>query len=351
MTTAVPRSPSFGPALLSRRRALALLAATAVGGVFADRSSAERFVVDAPMKPGDYAWDPDRSPTGPVVIIVSLPEQLMHVYRNGIEIGRSTCSTGKQGHRTPTGVFTILEKEREHVSSIYKGAQMPNMERLTWGGIALHAGNLPGYPASHGCIRLPKRFSGLLYEVTHLGTVVIIADERTQPNSVVHPGLLMPSVADVEVQALATKVSAKPAPGGWQTTVDFPMTSILVSRADGMAYITRNGRQSGRHPMRIVDPKRPLGTHVYTLVGSAADGSGLLWLSFGVGKSHTEAHITNWEGDRALKRVFFNEPQHARSVAGDFRPGTTLTIMDAPAPQSTRATPKDFRVIVSDPGA
>jgi len=339
-----------GLTAFSRRQALAVLATAAFGGVSVRGASAERFVADAPMKPGEYAWDPDRSPTGPVVIIVSLPEQLVHVYRNGIEIGRSTCSTGKQGHRTPTGVFTILEKQREHVSSIYKGAQMPNMERLTWGGIALHAGNLPGYPASHGCIRLPKRFSGLLYEVTHLGTAVIIADERTQPLSVVHPGLLMPSVADVEAQALVTKVSAKAAPGGWQTTVDYPMTSILVSRADAMAYITRDGRVSGRHPMKIVDPKRPLGTHVYTLVGAAADGSGLLWLAFGLGKSPTEAHITNWAGDATLKRVFFNEPQHARSVAGDFRPGTTLMITDAPAPRSTRGTPKDFKVIVSDPG-
>jgi hypothetical protein len=87
---------------------------------------------------------------------------------------------------------------------------------------------------------------------------------------------------------------------------------------------------------------------VYTLVGPAADGSGLLWQAFGLGKSATEAHIVNWEGDAALKRVFFYEPQHARSIAGGFQPGTTLMITDASAPRPTRSTPKDFRVVVGE---
>ncbi len=74
-------------------------------------------------------------------------------YRNGVRIAVSTCSTGKKGHETPTGVFTILEKDKDHHSSTYNNAPMPNMNRLTWSGVALHAGNLPGYPASHGCVR------------------------------------------------------------------------------------------------------------------------------------------------------------------------------------------------------
>ncbi len=107
------------------------------------------------LKPGQFTWKPERSPSGPVAIIVSLPEQSVYVYRNGIEIAVSTCSTGKPGHSTPTGVFTILQKDKNHHSSTYNNAPMPNMNRLTWGGIALHAGKLPGYPASHGCVRLP----------------------------------------------------------------------------------------------------------------------------------------------------------------------------------------------------
>ncbi len=87
-----------------------------------------------------------------------------------------SVSTGRPGHPTPTGVFDILEKEKDHVSTIYKGAEMPWMERLTWTGIAMHAGDLPGYPDSHGCVRLPLEFSKLLYTVTTKGGTVIIAD-------------------------------------------------------------------------------------------------------------------------------------------------------------------------------
>ena len=97
------------------------------------------------LKPGDYVWQPEVSPAGPVAIIVSLAEQAMYVYRNGVRIGRSTVSSGKDGHKTPTGVFTILEKNVTHHSSAYHEASMPYMERLTWGGVAIHAGNLPGY--------------------------------------------------------------------------------------------------------------------------------------------------------------------------------------------------------------
>lgn len=99
------------------------------------------------------------SPSGPLIVLISVPEQVMHVYRNGILIGRSTVSTGSTGHATPGGVFSILEKKQEHCSKTYNNAPMPNMQRLTWTGIAMHSGNLPGYPASHDCIRLPFDFS------------------------------------------------------------------------------------------------------------------------------------------------------------------------------------------------
>jgi hypothetical protein len=83
------------------------------------------------MKPGDYTWAPDHSPAGPVIMIVSLSEQRAYVYRNGTLIAVSTCATGRKGHRTPTGTFAILKKDKDHVSSTYKGAKMPYMERLT----------------------------------------------------------------------------------------------------------------------------------------------------------------------------------------------------------------------------
>ena len=122
------------------------------------------------IKQAEYIWRPEVSPAGPVVILVSLDAQKLYVYRNGVEIGRCTISSGKAGHRTPTGVFTILQKNVVHYSSVYHGASMPFMERLTWGGVAIHAGNLPGYPESHGCVHVPLDFAKQLYAVTSNGT-------------------------------------------------------------------------------------------------------------------------------------------------------------------------------------
>jgi hypothetical protein len=331
----------------TRRGLLQLLAGGATAMLSSD-AMAQRAPAGLALKPGEFIWQPEASPTGAVVVIASLSEQLVHVYRGGVEIGVSTCSTGRPGHRTPTGVFTILEKQRKHVSSIYKGAQMPNMERLTWGGIALHAGTLPGYPASHGCIRLPLKFSELLYEVTHLGTVVIIADERTQPQSVAHPGPLLSRAAEVEARMLAGRIGSKTAHGGWRTTVEYPLTSVVISRNDGMAFVTRDGQLAGSYPVDFVARSKPIGTHVYSLVGPAADGSGLLWLSFGIGKSRSEAHVMRWNGDDAMRRVIFGNLVRAKQIAMGLHPGSMLMITDAPAHPSSRKTPKGFAVVASD---
>src|SRR6266436_10273777 len=153
------------------------------------------------LKPGEYVWEPERAPAGPLLIVASITEQVAYVYRNGICIARCSVSTGRPGHRTPTGVFTILEKEVHHTSSIYKGAEMPYMERVTWSGIAMHAGDLPGYPDSHGCVRLPLEFSKLLYTVTTKGGTVIIADQHSAPRETVHPGMMFSQVSPPSADA------------------------------------------------------------------------------------------------------------------------------------------------------
>lgn len=113
-----------------------------------------------------------------VVITVSLSSQTMHVFRDGVLWRSSPVSTGKRGKRTPTGVFAILQKKRNHRSNLYSNAPMPFMQRLTWSGIAIHAGRLPGYPASHGCIRLPAAFASELFKITGpTTTAVIVTDE------------------------------------------------------------------------------------------------------------------------------------------------------------------------------
>jgi lipoprotein-anchoring transpeptidase ErfK/SrfK len=179
--------------------------------------------VPAVMAPGDYDWNPERSLAGDVVIVVSLPQQLVHVYRGGVRIGESTVSTGRPGHDTPTGVFTILQKQKMHRSTLYDDAPMPFMQRLTWDGIALHAGRLPGYPASHGCVRLPAAFAEALYDVTDHGGVVIVADDATfagdvvRPGDTVSPGLLA-VVARAEAGETGPIVAAADAAAGSQAS-------------------------------------------------------------------------------------------------------------------------------------
>jgi hypothetical protein len=131
----------------------------------------------AGLKPGEYVWRDDATErTGVVEVVISLPSQLAFVYRGGALMGISTVSTGKPGKRTPVGEFTILQKRVFHRSNLYSNAPMPYMQRLTWTGIAMHGGDLPGYPASHGCIRFPNVFARKLFDLTAMGGVVRVVD-------------------------------------------------------------------------------------------------------------------------------------------------------------------------------
>jgi len=163
------------------------------------------------LAPGQFEWHPERSPVGQMVLVVSLPEQRLHVYRNGVRIGISTISTGKPGKETPTGVFEILQKEKMHRSNLYDDAKMPFMQRLTWDGIALHSGRLPGYPASHGCVRLPNAFAQMLYAETERGTKVVIADALSNSAAVISPGDRAPvdtySGLELETQQTADQLA------------------------------------------------------------------------------------------------------------------------------------------------
>lgn len=131
----------------------------------------------AALEPGQYLWDAKSASSGPLFLVIDLTAQRITVYRDGVLIGASTISTGSMGRETPTGIFTILEKKVTHRSSTYDNAPMPYMQRLTSKGIAIHAGDLPGYPASRGCIRLPNEFAKLLYGATAIGTPVMIIDQ------------------------------------------------------------------------------------------------------------------------------------------------------------------------------
>ena len=135
----------------------------------------------ASLNAGHYVWHPELAPAGAVEIVVSLPQQRAYIYRANTLIGVTTVSTGRAGHRTPTGRFPIMEKHRTHFSNLYNNAPMPFMQRLTMGGIALHAGEIPNYPASHGCVRLPYAMAQNLFGVTQVRTVVHIVNAAPTP--------------------------------------------------------------------------------------------------------------------------------------------------------------------------
>src|SRR4029078_11444496 len=149
------------------------------------------------MKPGEGVRAPQIAPKGPVLVYVDLGRQRATVYRNGVRIGVSTISSGKPGYATPTGVFTILEKDKDHRSRTYDDAPMPCQQRLTWKGVALHAGNLPGYPASHGCVRLPMEFAKKMFEITPMGGTGLIACGHADPVKRPPAGVLAPVLAGV----------------------------------------------------------------------------------------------------------------------------------------------------------
>ena len=128
----------------------------------------------------------------PMTLIVSLREQRVDIYRGTSLVTSSKVSTGMRGYSTKAGVFTILEKKRMHHSNLYSGAPMPWMQRITWSGTALHAGVVPGYPASHGCIRLPFSFAPQLYKMTGVGEHVVVAQDRPAPKIIDHVALFQP---------------------------------------------------------------------------------------------------------------------------------------------------------------
>ena len=168
----------------------ALLSAIAMNAVLAFDSVANPASIDeaeiAQLKNGEFLWNPALAASGPMTMVINLHTQRAYVYRNGIRIGASTISSGKPGHRTPTGTFTILEKQRFHRSRKYDNAPMPHMQRLTWYGIALHGGHLPGHPASHGCIRLPHAFAEALFNETSVGMKVTITDQAPGEAGAIH---------------------------------------------------------------------------------------------------------------------------------------------------------------------
>lgn len=303
----------------------------------------------ATLKPGQFVWNAAASPSGPIVVVVSLAEQRADVYRNGIRIGVTTVSTGRAGHKTPTGVFTILQKDKDHHSSIYNNAAMPYTERLTWGGVALHAGGLPGHPSSHGCVHLPSAFAKDLFEISPMGMTVVIADTGSAPSDVVHPAAIAP-VDPVKGAAIESEQLSKGEDFIWQPDKSplGPM-SILVSSADRRVLVFRNGVEIGQAKISIDNPADPLGTHVFVLMEgepkTTESGTSVLrWVAVGV-PGHAGEDKKPLDPNQAA-RVHL-PPSFRESVHKALHPGMSMMVTDAAVLESTTGVP--LTVVTADP--
>jgi lipoprotein-anchoring transpeptidase ErfK/SrfK len=240
---------------------------------------------------------------GPLRIIISLDRQQLTLYSGDEVIAHSRVSSGQRGHSTPTGVFSIIQKDRWHRSNIYDDAPMYFMQRLTWSGVAMHQGVVPNYPASHGCIRLPEAFAKQLWTTTKTGVRVIVSHGEVAPVAIAHAKLFVPKPAPVaepktsfnSVQAAeqAWKLAELDTRSlAWVTTADAPPltlpaidpppsatplkpgpVSVFISRKEGKLFVRKGFEPVFDVPVTIGDPQQPLGTHVFTALQTTEDSA------------------------------------------------------------------------------
>lgn len=272
------------------------------------------------LKPGEWVWAPQVAPDGPILIYVDLSKQIALVYRNGVRIAATTVSTGKDGHETPTGVFTILQKDADHRSSKYNSAPMPYQQRLTWDGVALHAGGLPGYPESHGCVHLPFGFAKQLFAITKLGVTVVVQGDaathmRTSDNSLLSP--FNNKGKPAQHAPLASGQQWR-----WQPELE-PQgaLSIIVSKLDQRVVVLRGGTEIGRSVAEISDSDP--GSHVITLV---TQGGKPRWVYVGLpGHSEDEGRTV----DEAVLNRLRVPRQFYDAVKAALTPGSTILVTDS----------------------
>jgi hypothetical protein len=303
-------------------------------------SPAELARIADELKPGEWVWAPSVAPSGPLLIYVDLSRQRATVYRNGVRIGVSTISSGKPGHETPTGVFTILQKDATHHSKKYDNAPMPFQERLTWDGVALHAGGLPGYPESHGCIHLPYTFSQELFRVTTLGATVIVQGDAANHITSTDASLLAPldlkgqQVTQQHLGSLEFRWEPEKSPTG-------PMT-IIISKHDQRIVVLRNGVEIGRSVAEINDDDPS--SHVISLT-ITPDGK-RHWLYVGLpghdddkGRELDEAVLNRVHMPRGFYEAVHPTLQPGTTIlvtqssVGALTTGQHITILDSVVPQ------------------
>jgi hypothetical protein len=330
----------------------------------------------AAQRPGDQAarrLQPvatARAPNGPLQIIISIDRQTLRLFDQDGLVEQSSVSTGTGGFPTPTGVFSIIDKEKDHFSNIYRGASMPYMQRLTMSGVALHSGIVTGRPASHGCVRLPHAYAIHLFRLTRLGARVIIADAELSPVPIEHARLFKPKRAQLatasganielaslpkqppsqlavaadlarELQREVARARIGQATAEREAALKATAVSAFVSRATQRIYVRHGFVPLFDAPIEIRDADRPIGTHVYTAMQTADDGARMRWsvVSFAhkVGAS---------DASGALDRIEL-PAEITERISGMLTPGASLIVSDQGPSRQMRPWGTDF-IILAD---
>jgi hypothetical protein len=286
---------------------------------------------------------------GPVTIVVSTDAQRLTVYDGDRPVANTVISTGTPDHPTPHGVFSVIEKQVFHRSTIYSGAPMPYMQRLTWSGVAMHEGHVTGRPASHGCVRLPAAFAKELFRYTRRGARVVISRPEVRPSDFgaalpIEPPqtrrYVMGEQADEgrfagEIAPPDASVNAPARIGQRDVSASSPVTA-LVNRKTGRIYVRRAFAPIFEAPITIDEPERPLGAHLFVSFGKA--GGDMNWAATSVPARMREAMLGarnqpmaplsfDATADEALKRIHL-APGTAARLSALLGPGAALIISD-----------------------
>jgi hypothetical protein len=301
------------------------------------------------LKKGEFTWAPQLAPQGPILVTVSLDEQMAYTYRNGVLIGVATTSTGKKGHETPTGVFHTLMKDAKHRSSKYNNAAMPYTQKFTEYGVALHAGGLPGYPSSHGCVHLPSEYARLLFNEAPMGMTVVVTKSTKFPDAVNHPAALSPVLSDGKIQP-HERLSAREDYRWTPEKSPSGPSSLLISRADKRMVVLRNGVEIGRAKISIANEKDSIGTFVYVAHekgngNTSAQGKSIQWLTCELADGNYGSG-THGDHGKQLARIKIPDA-FLRELQTVLVEGTTMVVTDAPILRKT--TGKEMAVISSSP--
>jgi hypothetical protein len=304
-----------------RRALVAGMAVGVLSSLVMPADAASRRFKDTAAKSQRFTFG--ELPPGPLQLVVSIRRQQVTLYSNGQRVAQVPVSTGTPGHPTPKGIFSVIEKDRWHRSNLYYNAPMYFMHRLTWSGVAMHEGVLPGVPASHGCIRLPREFAVRLWAVSKLGVRVVVSADDVVPEDFAHPKLfvrkekpadipaapevlfdtLRPSLSEfnvapgepIKLVSAATNDQFNPELSGIQPVLNTHQppnsapvkkaeppkhsgqVAVFVSRKEKKIFVRQNFVPLFDMPIEIANPEQPLGTHLFTALELQPDGSHMRW--------------------------------------------------------------------------